>query len=164
LRNPSGENSFRLRLLRNATQTSALLIPSPKSSTNHQGGQIIPPPPSGQCGWPVTNLILTGEQFEGLSATLPMGSSRMLGQVPLTRTLAFSAEPPVGPGGTNVFYVFKTNALAGPLAIAGEYTEAIVPSASGMGHLQFTNRGIFVLAREAPVMTPMKIPTTPVQP
>ena len=163
LRCPSGENSFRLRLLQNATQLSALLIPSPKSNTNHLGGQIIPPPPLGQAGWPITNLVLTSTAFEGVSATLPLGSSRMLGRVALTRTLAFSAILPP-PGDTNAFYAFKTNALAGPLVIAGDYTEAIVPESAGMGHLQFTNRGIFVLAREAPVMTPMQIPTTPVQP
>ncbi len=161
LRNQSGENSFRLRLLRNGAQTSASLIPSPKSTTNHFGGQIVPPPPAGQVGWPVTNLVFTSNRFEGVSATLPMGSSRMLGGVPLTRTLAFAAVPPPTPHDTNVFYVFKTNALAGPLGLAGDYSEAIQPVTPGMGHLQFTNRGIFVLTREAAVMTPLQIPTTP---
>ena len=95
---------------------------------------------------------------------LPAGlRPNLLGQVPLVRRLDFSAVPPP-PGDTNVFYLSKTNATFGPLVIAGEYTEVLASSQPGIGSQQFTNRGYFFLAREVPVMTPLTIPTTPVQP
>lgn len=154
------QTSFRLCVLRSGTQTNAMLIPSPKSTTNHLGGQLIPLPPPGQGGWAVTNLMLTASNFTGQSVPLPAGSSRLMGQVPLSRTLSFSALPPP-PGVTNVFYLTKTNASFGPLLIGGSYDEILSPAQAGGASLQFTNRGFFVLAREAPIMTPLEIPTTP---
>lgn len=155
-----GETSFRLCVLRSNAQATAMLIPSSKSTTNHLGGQLIPVPPVGQSGWPVTNLSLTATQFTGQSVPLPAGSSRLLGQVPLARTLSFSAVPPP-PGVTNVLYLSKTNASFGALVIAGEYTEVLGPALAGGLSSQFTNRGNFALARESPVMTPLQIPTSP---
>jgi hypothetical protein len=155
-----GETSFRLCVLRASGQVSAMLIPSSKATTNHPGGQVIPLPPPGQDGWPVTNLLLTATEFTGQSVPLPAGSSRLLGQVPLVRTLSFSAVPPP-PGVTNVLYLSKTNASFGPLVIAGEYDEVVAAAQPGNPFLQFTNRGNFALSREAPVMTPLQIPTTP---
>jgi hypothetical protein len=158
-----GESSFRLCVLHSNAQTTATLIPSSKSSTNHLGGQLIPMPPLGQSGWPVTNLTLTPTNFTGDSVALSAGASRLLGQVPLVRTFHFSAVPPP-PGDTNTFYLSKTNATFGPLFIAGEYAEVLAPAQGGIGSQQFTNRGYFFLAREVPVMTPLTIPTTPVNP
>jgi len=155
-----GETSFRLCVLQSSGQVSAMLIPSSKATTNHPGGQVIPLPPPGQDGWPVTNLLLTATEFTGQSVPLPAGSSRLLGQVPLVRTLSFSAVPPP-PGVTNVLYLSKTNASFGPLVIAGEYDEVLTSTQPGDAFLRFTNRGNFALSREAPVMTPLQIPTTP---
>lgn len=155
-----GETSFRLCLMRSNSQSSALLIPSPKSTTNHLGGQLIPVPPPGQKGWPVTNLWLTATEFTGQSVPLPAGTSRLLGASPLVRTLSFSAIPPPL-GVTNVLYLFKTNASFGALVIAGEYTEVLAPAQPGGPAMQFTNRGNFFLSREAPVMDPLEIPTAP---
>jgi len=158
-----GETSFRLCVLRSNAYVAALLVPGPKSTTNHLGGQLIPLPPPGQTGWPVTNLTLTSTRFTGDSVPLPAGTSRLLGLVPLVRQFFFSAVPPP-PGVTNVFYLSKTNATLGALFIAGEYTEVLASSQPEIESQQFTNLGFFFLAREVPVMTPMTIPTTPVQP
>lgn len=159
LQSDVGETSFRLSVMRSTVQTNALLIPSPKATANHSGGQLIPTPPSGQSGWALTNLTLTGSSFIGRSVPLPAGSSRLLAQMPFFRTLSFSAVPPP-PGVNNVPYLSKTNATFGALFIAGEFTETLAPASPGA--LQFTNRSNFFLAREAPVMTPLQIPTTPV--
>jgi hypothetical protein len=163
LQSGAGETSFRLCVLRSNAHVAALLVPSRKSGTNHQGGQLIPRPPPGQSGWPVTNLVLTATQFTGESVPVPAGSARLLGQVPLARKLHFSAVPPP-PGDTNVFYLSKTNASLGALVIAGEYVEALASSQPGTSSLRLTNPGYFFLTREVPVMTPLPIPTTPVQP
>jgi len=158
-----GQTAFRLRVMRSNASVAAMLVPGPKSTTNHLGGQLIPVPPQGQDGWPVTNLNLTATEFVGESVPLPAGSARLLGSVPLVRTLSFSAVPPA-PGDTNTFYLSKTNASVGALVLAGEYDEVLASSQPETSSLQFTNPGYFFLAREAPVMTPMTIPTTPVTP
>lgn len=158
-----GQSGFRLCMLRSNACVAALLIPAPKSTTNHLGGQVIPRPPPGQNGWPVTNLTLTATQLTGDSVPMPAGTSRLLGQSPLVRQMHFSANPPP-PGDTNTFYLSKTNAAFGPLVIAGEYQEVLASSQAAASSLQFTNRGYFSMAREAPVMPPLPIPTTPVQP
>ncbi len=158
-----GQAGFRLCVLRSNAYVAALLIPAPKSTTNHLGGQLIPQPSPGQIGWPLTNLTLSGIQFSGDSIPMPAGTSRLLGQSSLQRQLHFSSVPPP-PGDTNVFYLSKTNAAFGPLVIAGEYYEVLTSSQAASSSLQFSNHGYFSLAREAPVMTPLPIPTTPVQP
>jgi len=156
VRSDAGETSFRLRVLRAAGQASAMLIPSPQNTTNHLGGQIIPPPAAGQGGWNVNGLAFTGERFEGVSVPLPAGASKLLSQVPLQRTLSFSSVAPP-PGVTNIFYRFKTNALAGPVLIGGELTEIVEPVQAG-GFLRFTNQAIFMLSREIPGMAPLEPP------
>jgi hypothetical protein len=157
VRSDAGESSFRLCVLRAANQLSAMLIPSPQSSSNHLGGQIVPAPPSGQNGWAVTDLVLTENRFQGASVEFPAGASKLLSQMPLQRTLFFSAEPPPS-GVTNIYYLFKTNALTGPLMIGGDMAEVIAPMQTGSGFLRFTNHGIFVLSREIPAMAPLQIP------
>jgi len=154
VRSDAGETSFRLRVLRASSQVSATLIPSPQNNTNHLGGQIIPPPAAGQGGWGVNGLVFTDERFEGVSVPLPAGASKLLSQVPLQRTLMFSSVAPP-PGATNIFYRFKTNALAGPVLIGGELTEIVEPVQAGV-FLTFTNRGVFVLSREIPGMAPLE--------
>jgi len=156
VRSDAGETSFRLRVLRASGQASATLIPSPQNSTNHLGGQIIPPPTAGQGGWGVNGLVFTDERFEGVSVPLPAGASKLLSQVPLQRTLSFSSVAPQ-PGVTNIFYRFKTNAVAGPVLIGGELTEIVEPVQAGV-FLRFTNQGIFVLSREIPAMAPLEPP------
>ena len=158
-----GETSFRLRLLRSGGQASALLIPSATSGATHLGGQLIPPPPAGQAGWELTNVTWTASEFSGVSVALPAGSSRLLGPLPLLRTLAFAAVAPA-PGVSNVFYLFKSNDSFGPVVIGGQFTETLASSQPATTPLQFINHGYFFLTREAPVMTPLPIPTTPAQP
>jgi hypothetical protein len=157
-----GQASFRVCVLRSNATVAALLVPSPKSTTNHLGGQLIPLPPAGQIGWPVTNLALTATQFTGESVPLPAGTSRLLGQASLTRQMRFSAFPPP-PGETNVYYLSKTNSTLGALVIGGEYREVLASEEAAASSLQFTNPGFFILAREAPIMKPLPIPTTPAQ-
>ena len=156
VRSEAGETSFRLRVLRASGQASAMLIPSPQNSTNHLGGQIIPPPAAGQGGWNVNGLVFTDERFEGVSVPLPAGASKLLSQVPLQRTLSFSSVMPPS-GVTNIFYRFKTNALAGPVLIGGELLEVVEPVQAG-AFLRFTNQAIFVLSREIPTMATLEIP------
>ncbi len=163
LESPAGETGFRLLVLRSNAYTAAMLVPSPKSGAGHLGGQIIPAPPPGQNGWPVTNLQLTASQFTGESVPVPAGSSRLLGQVPMARRFSFSAVPPP-PGEANLFYVSKTNASLGPLVIGGQYVEVLASSAAGATALQLTNPGYFVLAREVRAMPSLPIPTTAVKP
>jgi hypothetical protein len=163
LKSGVGETSFRLCVLRSNASVAAMLVPSHKSTTNHLGGQLIPRPDAGQSGWPVTNLTLTATRFTGDSVPFPAGTSRLLGQSPLVRQLHFSAVPPP-PGNTNVLYLSKTNAAVGALVIAGEYEEVLASPQAATTSLQFTNPGYFFLAREALVMTPLPIPTTPIQP
>lgn len=155
-----GETSFRLCVMRSNSLSSAMLIPSPKSTTNHLGGQLIPMPLPGQNGWALTNLMFSDTEFIGQSVPLPAGTSRLLGASALVRTLAFSAVPPP-PDVTNVLYLSKTNASFGALVLAGEYTEVLSPAQAVGVALQFTNRGNFFLARESPAMTPLEIPTVP---
>jgi hypothetical protein len=163
LQSDVGETSFRLRLLRSGGQASALLIPSATSDATHLGGQLIPPPPAGQAGWELTEVTWTASEFSGVSVALPAGSSRLLGPVPLLRTLCFAAVAPA-PGVGNLFYLFKNNDSFGPVVIGGEFTETLTSSQPATTPLQFTNHGYFFLTREAPVMTPLPIPTTPAQP
>lgn len=160
LQSSVGETSFRLCVQRSATEVSAMLIPSPKVTADHLGGQLIPLPPGGQSGWPVTNVLLTSTEFTGQSVSMPAGSSKFLGGTELVRRFSFSAQPPPD-GVTNVLYISKTNATFGALVIAGEYTEVLAPAQPDGFSMQFTNRGSFFLAREAPIMTPLEIPTTP---
>ena len=155
-----GETSFRVCVVRSNAYVAATLVPSAKSSTNHQGGQLIPPPPSGQGGWPVTNLVFTATQFTGESVPVPAGSARLLGGVPLARQLYFSAIAPP-PGSTNIFYLSKTNASVGHLMVGGPYVEVLVAAGSGTSALRLTNSGNFVLSRELPLMPPLSVPTTP---
>jgi hypothetical protein len=140
-----------------------MLIPSPTANASHFGGQLIPLPPPGQNGWALTDLTHTDTQFIGRSVPLPAGSSRLLGQAPLERTLDFSAVPPPT-GATNVFYLVRTNDSFGPVAIAGEFFEILASPVPGSLSLQFTNRGVFFLAREAPILTSLEIPTSPAVP
>jgi len=156
VRSDAGETSFRLRVLRASGQVSAMLIPSPQNSTNHLGGQIIPSPAAGQSGWNVNGLVFTDERFEGVSVPLPAGASKLLSQVPLQRMFTFSSVAP-SLGVTNIFYRFKTNALAGPVLIGGELREVIEPVQAGM-FLRFTNEGIFILSREIPRMATLEVP------
>jgi hypothetical protein len=60
-------------------------------------------------------------------------------------------------GVTNIFYRFKTNALAGPVLIGGELLEVVEPVQAG-AFLRFTNQAIFVLSREIPTMATLEIP------
>lgn len=155
-----GETSFRLCVLQSNAVVTTMLVPGPKSSTNHQGGQLIPPAPVGQGGWPVTNLVFTATQFTGESVPVPAGTARLLGSVPLARKLFFSAaEPP--PGVTNVFYLCQTNASLGTLMIGGQYVEVLAGADLAITSLRLTNTGYFVLSREIPAMTPLNLPTTP---
>lgn len=158
-----GQAGFRLRIRRADAVVTAHLVPSPRSDATHPGGQLIPQPPPGQDGWEVTNLTFTATAFSGESEPMPAGTSRLLGPAPLARTLSFSALPPP-PGSTDIFYLTESNPAFGPLVIGGHYTERLFPSQPGTGSMEFTNRGYFVLSREAPVMIPLPIPTTPAQP
>lgn len=160
LESSRGETSLRLSILRSNDVVAAMLVPSPKSSTNHQGGQLIPPAPAGKGGWPLTNLVFTTTRFTGESVPVPAGTARLLGGVPLARKLFFSAvEPP--PGVTNVFYLCKTNATLGTLTIGGQYVEILAAADLGTPSLRLTNTGYFVLSREILAMTPLSLPTTP---
>jgi len=159
VRSEAGESSVRLRVLHGESQVSAMLIPSPQKSTNHLGGQIVPRPPAGQSGWGMSGLVFTDSRFEGTSVPLPAGASKLLSQVPLQRTLSFSSVAPP-PGVTNIFYRFKTNAVAGPVLIGGELFEVVEPVQSG-AFLRFTNQGIFVLSREIPGMATLEVPAAP---
>lgn len=163
LQSTVGETSFRLCVMQSDSDVQALLIPSPKATDEHLGGQLIPLPPGGQGGWPVTNLFLTSTEFTGSSVPLPAGTSKFMGGVEMERIISFSALPPPV-GVTNVLYLSKTNASFGALFIAGEYDEVLTPANPAGEFMQFTNRGNFFLAREAPVMTPLEIPTTPIEP
>lgn len=153
LQSGAGETSFRLCLLRFENEVSARLIPSPKSTASHLGGQLIPQPNPGQAGWPLTNVVLTATDFGAQSVPLPAGKSRLLGQTAMERTLIFSSVKPP-PNVTNEFFLLKTNELFGRVLIGGDYTEILAPDRPAGVSLQFTNHGIFSLAREAPVLAP----------
>jgi hypothetical protein len=156
------ETSFRLCLLRSGQTATAMLIPGPKAGGDHQGGHVIPLPPPGQNGWPLGDLVFADGVFQGTSGPLAAGSARLFGSTALQRTFSFAAVPP-SPGQTNLFYVFETNSVAGPIAVGGQFSEVLAPAQSGAGFLRATNGGIFVLSRELSQAAPMTIPTTPAE-
>ena len=66
---------------------------------------------------------------------------------------------PPAPDKSDVFYLFKTNEIAGPIALGGEFEEILETSQAGSQKV--IKRGKFFLTREVPVLTALTIPTAP---
>jgi len=59
MQSAAAETSFRLCVLRSGDDVQAMLVPAPGATEGHLGGQLIPLPPPGQNGWPLSGLAFT---------------------------------------------------------------------------------------------------------
>jgi hypothetical protein len=137
---------FRLRMLRVGTNVVSAALVSELTTNSSQGVGSIP------VGvWPV-EATLTTNSFYAASDPIPMGTSRLTGNLQLERLLTFVAEA----GNTN--HVVRSNLILGTFTDRLQATNTLATPGAAGDWVGGAVSGVVVLMEDLPVPGPRQLP------